>query len=180
MFRSRTIPWHRASCSQQMPAEFLFWIWNCCSPDVIWPPQLFHIKWCDILNLKQVTLNLSLAQTQSKGWDEFRHDGSPPSSLLPLKWATGPGLSPTSYSSGSFSDTAYHHVPTPPGFPDFHSECGARLWCEVNETRLKAMKSVACSGTTWSRCLPLKISMRFPLPWAQPRHRNWCIREQNA
>lgn len=108
--------------------------------------------------------------------DEFRHDGSPPSSLLPLKWATGAWVKPHFYSSGSFSDAAYHHVPTPPGFPNFHSECGARLWCEVKETGLKAMKSVSCNSTTWSRCLPLKISMRFPLPWAQPCHRNWWIR----
>lgn len=28
----------------------------------------------------------------------------------------GPGLSPTSCSSGSFSDTAYRRVPTPPAF----------------------------------------------------------------
>ena len=151
-----------------------------CNPDVIWPPQLFHIKWCDILNLKKMTLNLSLAQTQSKGWDEVRHDSSPPSSLLPLRWATGAWVKPHILFLWFFLWYCLLLCANPSSFPEFHSEWGARLWCEVNETGLKAMKSGSRSGTTRSRCLPLKISMRFLLPWAQPHHRSWWLREQNA
>lgn len=81
-----------------------------------------------------MNLNLSLAQTQSKGWDEVRLHGDlllfvPPA----LKWANGSWVKRHFWFLWFFLWCQLSPCPIPPGLPGFYSKYGARLYCGKNE-----------------------------------------------